>query len=141
MKQPFILLLLLSTFSCSNYSAGDINGKWSCSIEDQNIELWVSDTLAIGFNIDNQLMNTYKVEYNGRMLTFTFIDHMKTSAPWREEIISLTPLELKTQLQNPGNKQITTYQKISDVTPKISTDWELNWELYEEYMKSKLASS
>lgn len=137
MKNFLLILTSALTLSCSTYSPDELNGKWESTIEGDNIELWIQDTLAIGFNINNQLMNTYKVDYNGRMLTFTFIDHMEGSASLNEKILYLTETELSTELQNPRNKQISSYRRTSKEAPKISTDYEMNWERYEKYMKGK----
>ncbi|MEL6561589.1 MAG: hypothetical protein AAFQ94_25600 [Bacteroidota bacterium] len=138
----FIIIILLTyiTFGCTSYAPGDLNGKWAHPSEPR--ELWINDTLALGFDIENQLMNTYSIEYDQQMLTFTFIDHMKGSTPCQMKVINLSDTELKTESQHPdSNKgQITIYQRTSQESLEIFTDDAINWERYKEYMMSKLES-
>lgn len=133
------LLILTSTLalSCTNYSAGDLNGKWTHPTEPQ--ELWISDTLAIAFNFEEQFLILMDVEYGGNILTFTYIFPYAHST-YSDKIIDLTSDQLELELQNPGNPERRKYQRSTTELPDISTDYETNYQRYEALLKSKINS-
>jgi len=136
MRNYIIILTFFSILGCSTYSTGDLNGKWECTIEEDPFELWVSDTLALGYDFENQIMILYRIAYDGNMLTFTNIDPWEGST-WDDKILSLQKDEFELELQNPGNRRVTKYSRTSDELPEISADYNTNFQRYESYMINK----
>ena len=123
-------------FGCSNHSAGDLNGKWTTTIENRTIDLWISDTLALSFDFENELMILYRIDYDGDLLTFTNIEPYENST-WKDKIITLKQNEFELELQNSSNNQITKYSRTNEDLPELSTDYEVNFERYENYLVNR----
>ncbi len=84
-------------------------------------------------------MILYRMDYYGDLLTFTNIEPYEGSM-WKDKILKFEQDELELELQNPGNKRVTRYNRTSSEFPDVSSDYETNFLLYEEYMKSRINS-
>ncbi|WP_152000683.1 MULTISPECIES: hypothetical protein [unclassified Imperialibacter] len=136
MKNLPTTITLVLTLGCSTYSADELNGKWA--IEGEPFELWILDTLAIGFDFEYQLMHLYKVDYDDKMLTFTSIEPYRGST-WEDKVITVIQDKMELELQNPGNRKKRKYVKLTSELPVISSDYETNFQQYESYMINKMS--
>lgn len=128
-KTTLFLLFLSILASCNSYISGDLNGKWTTTIENNKYDLWIKDTLALGFDHANQILTLYRLTYNREYLIFTNIEPFKDST-FKEKVLNLSSNRFTVQLMNQNNKQITIYLLDESGIPNISSDNEVNFELY-----------
>ncbi len=126
-----IIFVLLLTSSCTDISREQLYGKWKSEHNGNQFDLWIYDSLAIGYDQKNALMSLYSLEYNNQFLTFTNISPLKEST-WTFKLLSIDSLKFEAVLHPINTNGIWKYERSDQNMPHIYSDYLENLKYFEK---------
>ena len=136
-----IALVFLVISSCQSIEKDEIIGKWYD--EDNDFELWISDSLTLGYSRPLDVLYLYKINVKNNVINFELLDSDISSNPkYSTKIIELTDNSLTTEYIGQSlseKKQVLSL--LSKKIPVIHTDFAKNEVYLEEFRKNASGKS
>ncbi|UII20474.1 hypothetical protein [Fulvivirga ligni] len=127
--------------SCQSIETDEISGKWYD--EDNDFELWISDSLSLGYSRPLDVLYLYKINLNNNVINFELIESDISSNPkYSTKIIELTDNSLTTEyIEQTLSEKKQVLSLLSKKVPVIHADLTKNGVYLEVFRKNASGKS